>query len=151
MRALAFALTASCLLAAGHVGPESAYPPDSVTGATDPAVTQANIQSTICVSGYTATVRAVSESIKKQVLARDHATQPSEVDHFVSLEIGGSNDPDKNLWAESYSGEFGARVKDVVETALKREVCSGRMTLKDAQACVVADWIACGRKIGALK
>lgn len=140
-----------CIFAADRVGPASAYPPPAVKGATDPAVTQATIKSTVCVPGYTSTVRAVTEATKKAILSRDRATQPSEVDHFISLEIGGSNDPDKNLWAQPYAGKYGARVKDVVETALKREVCSGKMTLVAAQSCITSDWIACGRRIGVLK
>lgn len=135
----------------GRVGPASAYPPSFITGEADPKVTQANIHQTVCVAGYTQTVRAVSEATKHAVLRRDHATQPSEVDHYLSLEIGGSNDPDRNLWAEPYAGRYGARVKDVVETRLKREICASKMTLKQAQACITSDWISCGRKIGAIK
>ena len=139
--------------AVSRVGPSSAYPPATVTGDWSPAVTQANIKTTVCVSGYTATVRAVNESTKKAVLKRDGKTQTGccEVDHFVSLELGGSNNPDKNLWAQPYSGRYGARVKDVVETALKRQICSGKMTLDAARSCITSDWIACGLKIGAVK
>lgn len=138
--------------AADRVGPSAAYPPAAIVGALDPAVIQQTIHRTICVAGYyTSTVRAVSEATKRAVLKRDGATTPSEVDHFVSLEIGGSNDPGKNLWAEPYAGQYGARVKDVVETALHRLICADRMTLQQAQSCIATDWIACGRKIGALK
>lgn len=154
MKALVIGFVCVCELLA-HAGPDGAYPPPTVRGATDQAVTQATIHKTICVSGYTKTVRAVSGTDKKYVLHRDEVKEPAEVDHFVSLEIGGSNDRDDNLWAEPYSGpavgNYGARIKDKVETALKREVCAEKMTLKDAQSCIVSDWIACGRKIGAIK
>ena len=141
-------LMVALLLMGARVGPPEAYPPKGITGETDPNVTQATIGSTVCVVGYTTRVRAVSEADKRFVLRRDHATEPSEVDHFISLELGGTNNRDRTLWAEGYAGEYGARVKDAVESALKREVCSGRMTLKDAQACIVSDWIACGNKHG---
>jgi hypothetical protein len=93
------------------MAPPEVYQPKRIPGDTDPRVTRATIQKTICVHSYTATVRAVTEADKKFVLKRDGATQPSEVDHLVSLEIGGSNDRDKHLWAQPYAGQFAARVK----------------------------------------
>ena len=128
------------------------YPPSGITGEADPAVTQATIDKTICVPNYTATVRAVTQAEKRAVLARDRKLTPGccEVDHVLSLEIGGTNNPDKNLWAEPYAGEYGARVKDAVETALHRMVCKGEMPLAQAQKCIVSDWVACGKKIGAI-
>lgn len=148
---LSFAFAAGLLLFA-HAGIPDNYPPAGVTGDADPVVTQATIAKTICVPGYTSTVRAVTDATKAAVLARDGRKSPCcEVDHFLSLEIGGSNDPDKNLWAEPYAGEYGARVKDKVETAAHRLVCSGKISLADAQKGVTGDWIAFGRKIGAIK
>jgi hypothetical protein len=111
-------------------------------GATDPAVTQATVKTTICVAGYTGTVRSVGEAEKKQVMERYGLPAADlakvEIDHFISLEIGGSNDI-TNLWPQYYKaargqkGYLGARQKDVVETALHRAVCSGKMTLAEAQ------------------
>jgi hypothetical protein len=112
-------------------------------GATDPRVTQATIQETICKPGFTATVRNTSLATKKLVFERygiawaDHALY--EVDHLVSLELGGA-DVVTNLWPEPYNGALGARQKDVVETTLKREVCAGKRTLKDAQA-RIKNWV----------
>ena len=147
----AFILTA----ASGRVGPDSAYPPPGVAGDADPLVTQDNIHKTICVDHYTTTVRAVSEATKKVVLKRDGQTKAGccEVDHFLSLEIGGSNLPEKNLWSQPYQGKYGARVKDVVETQLHRMVCRTEdpMPLAVAQKCITSDWIACGYQIGAIK
>ncbi|MDA8155591.1 MAG: HNH endonuclease [Actinomycetota bacterium] len=121
--------------------------PALTPGAFDPAVTQANIQETICKPGYTATVRNVTDSEKQAVIARYRAKYPHwpatnvEIDHDGSLELGGSNDP-LNLWPEHYSGPFGARVKDQVEDYLHREVCAGRILLKDAQEAITHDWIS---------
>lgn len=155
IRLAAMAVAAFSLTGADHVGPASAYPPAGVTGEADPAVAQANIHKTICVDHYTTTVRAVTEAEKNAVLARDHQAKKGccEVDHFLSLEIGGTNNPDKNLWAQPYSGQYGARVKDVVETKLHRMVCAAEdpMPLTVAQNCIKSDWIACGRRIGAIK
>jgi hypothetical protein len=64
-----------------------------------------------------------------------------EIDHFESLEIGGSN-AITNLWPEYYAaapgqtGYLGARAKDVLETHLHRQICSGAITLLDAQQAI---------------
>ena len=64
-----------------------------------------------------------------------------EVDHLVSLELGGSNDQ-KNLWPEPYDPRPGAHEKDLAENHLHRAVCSGEMTLSEAQRAIASDWIA---------
>ena len=63
-----------------------------------------------------------------------------EEDHFISLELGGSPIDPRNLWPEPYRPKPGAKEKDVVENYLHRQVCSGTMTLEDAQKAIVADW-----------
>ena len=58
----------------------------------------------VCVSGYSASVRSVSSSEKATVFAEYHLTDVPgayEVDHLISLELGGSNDI-TNLWPEPY-------------------------------------------------
>jgi hypothetical protein len=37
---------------------------------------------------------------------------------------------------------------DQLEIALNQDVCSGRMTLGDAQQCIRIDWVACERRVG---
>jgi hypothetical protein len=64
-----------------------------------------------------------------------------EVDHLISLELGGSNDI-KNLWPEPYLPRPGARQKDVLENWLHKQVCSGKMPLSDAQRMIATDWYA---------
>lgn len=167
MRALVCCLfTCLVLLAADRVAPDSAYPPEGV-GKWGPAVTQANIQSTICTSGYTAIIRsgkgggfgAITESIKKQVYARDRKVSDHlparqshccEIDHAFPLELGGAN-VIENLWAESWDKPYGARQKDhQAENKLRKLVCAGKMTLYEARICISSDWVACGRKIASL-
>ncbi|MDA8170291.1 MAG: hypothetical protein M0Z48_00480 [Nitrospiraceae bacterium] len=112
----------------------------------DPTVTQANIRQTICVHGYTAQVRHITAAEKRHDLARYRAKYsawpagPYEIDHLISLELGGSNDI-PNLWPEPYSGPLGARKKDQVEDYLHRQVCAGKITLKDAQE-AIKNWPA---------
>ena len=59
-----------------------------------------------------------------------------EEDHLISLQLGGNPSDPKNLWPQPYAGN-GARKKDVVETALKRLVCSNKMKLADAQKAIL--------------
>jgi Protein of unknown function (DUF3761) len=114
-------------------------------GAYDSAVTQANIQSTICVSGYTATVRKVPASEKSAVYKEygiaHHAPYSYEVDHIVSLELGGSNSI-ANLYPEAYANPNGARVKDRLENAMHAAVCAGTLALKTAQREISSNWLA---------
>ena len=108
--------------------------PTCTPGAIDPAVTQQNIASTICRSGYTATVRpstSQTNKVKSQMykVYGIPVGTTSELDHLVSLELGGSNDI-ANLWPEVGSLP---NPKDKVENDLHRAVCSGEVTLAAAQ------------------
>jgi hypothetical protein len=98
----------------------------------------------VCVSGYASSVRDVSESEKEAVYARygiPHVPYQHEVDHLVSLELGGSN-VITNLWPEPYAGRWGARTKDVLENRLHDLVCAGRIGLADAQRIEAKNWVA---------
>ena len=50
------------------------------------------------------------------------------------------------MWPEPYRIQCGARIKDVLETKLKRMVCDGKMTLKEAQKAIATNWIAAYKK-----
>jgi len=123
-------------------------------GATNPAVTQANIQKTICVSGYTATIRppaSYTTKLKNSQLAgaykayADKNPASYEEDHLISLEIGGNPTDPKNLWPEPYAGT-GARIKDQIENKLHDLVCANKMTLADAQKAIATNWYAAYQK-----
>ena len=64
-----------------------------------------------------------------------------EIDHIVSLELGGSNDI-ANLFPEPGSGTANYLVKDRLENRLHDLVCSGAITLRAAQRGIAADWEA---------
>ncbi len=100
--------------------------------------------SVICVSGYTQTVRDVPDSERQQVFAEygiDYSLHSGyEVDHIISLELGGSNDI-SNLYPESYSIQYGARVKDKLENYLHDQVCSGKLPIATAQAEISSNWL----------
>lgn len=96
----------------------------------------------VCVSGYSSSVRNVSSSEKAQVYAEYHTVDTPgmyEVDHLISLELGGSNDI-RNLWPEPYNGTYGAHAKDMVENKLHSMVCAGQISLTDAQAAIATHW-----------
>src|SRR5438309_91372 len=65
-----------------------------------------------------------------------------ELDHLISLELGGSPDDVANLWPEPWTGDANAHQKDAVETHLKTEVCRGAVALADAQRIIATDWYA---------
>jgi hypothetical protein len=119
-------------------------------GLPDSACTPGDIFSTatkdqICVSGYSSSVRNVSESEKEQVYAEygiaSHTAGEYEVDHLISLELGGSNDV-SNLWPEAASPKPGFHEKDGVEDHLHSLVCSGAVTLAEAQREIAPNWLA---------
>jgi hypothetical protein len=118
--------------------------PRCTPGALNPAVRQATIDQTICVSGWTSTVRppeSVTEAEKRASLAAYGDSGPLsdyEYDHFVPLELGGAvNDP-RNLWPEPGASP---NPKDEVESALREQVCAGRMTLAQAQLAIARNWV----------
>jgi hypothetical protein len=90
-------------------------------------------------------VRNVPSSEKDQVYAEyaitHHSTGQYEVDHLVSLELGGSNDI-ANLWPEAASPKPGFHEKDKVENYLHDQVCSGAISLPEAQKEIATNWLA---------
>jgi len=115
-------------------------------GEADPKVTQANIHSTICVSGYSESVRppiSVTNKIKKEQMAAYGDTDSManyELDHLISLELGGCPDCVANLWPEPYNDSLGAHEKDKVENYLHDQVCSNAISLQEAQAEIANNW-----------
>ena len=112
----------------------------------------------VCHPGYSKRIRKVPDGLKRRVFAEysipgNHegacgvTEEGCEVDHLISLELGGSNDI-KNLWPEPYgSSKWNAHVKDRLENELHRRVCAGAMALEDAQAMIAKDWIAAYKAI----
>ncbi len=132
-------------------GPASLYPNPTLTpGDVFPNVTAKEV----CVSGYSSSVRSVSSDEKAAVYQRygiPNEPGKHEVDHFISLELGGSNMV-TNLWPEPYvtpdgPSKIGAREKDKVENYLHDQVCKNAMTLQQAQEQIRTDWYAVYLKI----
>lgn len=97
----------------------------------------------ICKAGYASSVRDVPQSEKDQVFSEYGVTQHPpgayEIDHLISLELGGSNDI-RNLWPEAALPKPGFHEKDRVENYLHDQVCLGKMTLQDAQSAIATNW-----------
>ena len=119
--------------------------PSCTPGAVNQHVTQANIQSTICKTGWTSTVRPpvsfTAPLKRKQMRQYGFTDSPSnyEEDHLIPLELGGSPTSEKNLWPEPGASP---NKKDSVESTLRARVCKGQLSLKEAQRRIAADWTA---------
>ncbi len=136
--------------ATGEYLPDPACTP----GAADPAVTQENIDSTICTSGYTATVRppaSNTDKVKTESL-REYgqvAMKTTEYDHLISLELGGTNSV-SNLWPEpnKASATGTTNPKDAVENTLHRAICAHKVTLSAAQNAIAHNWVTAVKDLG---
>ena len=135
-----FFVTSSCLA-------DSPIVPDAQKTPGDLLTTDAKV---ICVPGYTKTVRNVPQAVKVQAYRNYGITNRKpgeyEVDHLVSLELGGSNSI-RNLWPESFVTQpLNAHVKDKLENKLHELICSGQLPVQQAQHDIAQDWIAAYQK-----
>jgi hypothetical protein len=150
--------------------------PDPVCtpGARNPNVTQANLASTICRNGYTASIRpppAVTGP-EKRANAKAYAYKgnpgDADYDHLISLDLGGDPTDPGNLWVEMPSpghppGGGVGNPKDAAENWLNKAVCNavhlkargqGNATsylpLDDAQRLIATDWTSAVQRAAAL-
>lgn len=122
------------------------YLPDPLLTPGDcvPSATAADV----CRPGYAARARHVTAAARRAVFL-SYGIAPRlapryEVDHLISLELGGSNSR-ANLFPQAYDvrvggRQYGARVKDAAEGAVHRAVCDGRVSLAEAQKIMATDW-----------
>ncbi|MFC5184383.1 HNH endonuclease signature motif containing protein [Actinomadura harenae] len=137
---------------ASSLDPASTRPDPACTpGALNPNVTQANIHQTVCVAGYTKTIRppvAYTNALKRQqIIEYGYAnTSPSayEEDHFIPLSLGGNPTDPHNLWPEPGN----PNPKDQVEFKLYKALCAGQVQLAPAQQAIAADWTTAVAKLG---
>jgi hypothetical protein len=108
----------------------------STPGVVNPDVRQETIAETICRRGWTRTVRppaAYTSQLKvEQLRAYGRLGGPGDYqeDHLISLELGGHPTDPRNLWPQPHPR---AEQVDRVENELNRKVCSGELTLAEAQ------------------
>ena len=105
-------------------------------GVLNPAVTPATIASTICRHGWTRTIRppvSYTNGLKAKGLRQYRLRGPPSAfqeDHLISLELGGDPVDPRNLWPEPYPR---ASAVDQIENDLNHRVCTGSLSLADAQ------------------
>ncbi len=136
--AVAFLLLAVAIVAPHRSAPKSPYHADIVRtpGVLNPDVTQATIDATICVRGWTKTIRPPTSYTNelKQKQMREYGVAGSmsdyQEDHLISLELGGHPTDPRNLWPQPYPR---ASEVDAIENDLNDEVCSGELSLAEAQ------------------
>ncbi|MCW2917605.1 MAG: hypothetical protein JWN52_5673 [Actinomycetia bacterium] len=172
-RRLPAALTAVTLCAAALTAPIALAAPASAAtcsqsylplpdpscqpGATYSVVTQSTISSTICVSGWTSTVRPSSSyttALKIKQISQygysDTSTADYEEDHLIPLELGGNPTSALNLWPEPRyaTGGYTATNKDTIENKLKKAVCARTITLASARSAIAKNWVTALSTVG---
>ncbi|MGD0908508.1 MAG: hypothetical protein ABSA96_13065 [Candidatus Acidiferrales bacterium] len=135
-----------------HLGPADIYPdPARTPGAANPQITQDNIRETICNPRWSTKFIRPEESYTHRLKIEqigeygysDSKLRDYEEDHFIPLELGGNPTDPRNLWPEPFDTSIpdgGAHTKDRVESYLHAEVCSGSLTLGQAQHEITEDW-----------
>jgi hypothetical protein len=117
-----------------HAAPVAVLP--RVPGVTNPDVTEGTIRTTICRSGWTKTIRPPVEYTndlkheQMRVYGLRGAPSAYQEDHLISLEVGGDPNDPRNLWPEPYPR---AAEVDRIENELNAKICSGALTLEQAQ------------------
>ena len=138
----------------GDNGMDDRILPDPVLtpGVINPAITQDNIHTTICVPKHIWKTKYIRPPVKyTQALKHkqldeygytDKDMRHYEEDHLISLQLGGSPYDPKNLWPESRISppNMNALHKDKVENFLRSMVCGEGITLKEAQDQIAKDW-----------
>ena len=124
-----------------------------VPGARNTAVTQANIHETICVAGWTKSIRPPASYTNKlkvrqlRTFGLPGSSRDYEEDHLIPLELGGDPASPSNLWPEPRSGSSGSKQKDRLERIMHRLVCSGQLSLAEGQRELTQDWTAAYQRL----
>lgn len=133
---------------------------DCNPGGVDTAVTQDNLEDTVCrPGGYTASVRPPKEVTNeaKKVMMRAYGIPLSQMgeyklDHLIPLSAGGSSSY-ANLWPmpkwlTSPGSEFMQTEKDRAEIFVHRALCRGEVDLQDVQREFARDWTKATDNLG---
>jgi hypothetical protein len=123
--------------------------------ALNPDVNQETVPGTICISGYTKTIRpptSYTNRIKYRMMREAGIPQSQSsdyaLDHVIPLVLGGSPTDEDNL--RFLTRKDNSR-KSRIEVKLRRLVCSGQMTLADAQRAIYDDWEDAYRRYASIK
>ena len=140
-----------------YVGSYPLPDPNCTPGAISPRVTQTTIGSTICVSGYTTSIRPPSSITGAEKIGSAAAYSytgsfsVAEYDHLIPLELGGDPNDPANLWVEPNDNPSATSVnntKDALENKLNDLVCSGQLSLAAAQQAIASNWVTAYQQYG---
>jgi hypothetical protein len=113
----------------------------------NPDVRQDTIRQTVCVSGYTASVRpstTYTNGVKLKLMREQglpaSAAPEFELDHRIPLALGGHSRSLQNLMLQRWDGADGAKAKDRLERRLQRLVCAQKLPLDDARRAIYGNW-----------
>lgn len=129
---------AGCVVGAGGKADRRCDP-----GVLNPAVTQATIGGTICVPGWSDSVRpptSYTTPLKRLDMARYGLTGPVTAyryDHLIAQSLGGHLTDPGNLWPQPVADSYR---KDRHTAGLRSRVCAGVLPLADAQRETLAAW-----------
>jgi|SRR5215467_677455 len=132
----------------GFLLPDPACTPGAVNPTVTTEVLQAPSFRTACVRGHASSSAEKNHTYELYGVPHpDHNTgqsQTCELDHLISLELGGADTAD-NIWPQcgpdgvALSERFFKR-KDAVENFLAKQVREGKISLAEAQKGIATDW-----------
>ena len=135
MKALLLLMFLACPSSKSMVCPDPSLTP----GVVNPLLSQA----VICDPQFrTWRYRKLYYAEEKQVCLAYHLNDcPGplyEMDHLIAIYDGGSNEIG-NIWPQPIAQ---ARIKDILERWVHRQICTGKMSLPQGQALLSHDWPA---------
>jgi hypothetical protein len=148
-RRVGFAVSLLLVLPSLATGQTAVPDPARTPGWTNPEVTQENMYGTVCVPGWTKTIRPPAAYVRKleekEMRERALGGTPADykMDHLVPLCVGGHPTDPRNLWAQAIAGDVWTdRAKDELEGSVCRMLCRGEMSLEEGQKLFLApaDW-----------
>lgn len=117
-------------------------------------VTQDNIQDTICKDGWSALPYVIQDSYRYDVMNHQFSSQAYAVtdplayteSYIVPPSLGGSPKDQDNMWPEPITNDvqgqnLGVAEKLVTDQWLHDQVCTGVITLEDAQNDEINNWV----------
>jgi hypothetical protein len=115
----------------------------------NPAVTQETIGSTICIPGWTKTIRPsarytarVKIKLIRELEIPEELLVDFELDHRIPLALGGAPSDPRNLELQPWDE---AGEKDAIEACLARAVCASKIGLDEARRRIWFDWREAGK------
>lgn len=118
-------------------------------GLINESINQQNIQSTVCLKGFTKTIRppaSYTNKLKKiQIIEYGYDNKNPkdyEEDHLIPLSIGGHPTDSLNLWPQPRASEWSAQKKDILELKIHKLLCIGGISLHEARKIFTENWIS---------